>query len=29
MRGRAWWKTAIGIVLTALMLFLIYWMINV
>ena len=29
MRARAWWKTAIGIVLTAIMLFPIYWMINV
>jgi multiple sugar transport system permease protein len=26
---RSWWKTAIGVVLTALMLFPVYWMINV
>jgi multiple sugar transport system permease protein len=26
---RSWWKTAVGIVLTALMLFPVYWMINV
>ncbi|WP_349904071.1 carbohydrate ABC transporter permease [Parafrigoribacterium humi] len=29
MRARAWWKTVVGIVLTALMLFPVYWMINV
>ncbi len=28
-RRRTWWKTAIGVVLTALMLFPVYWMINV
>jgi multiple sugar transport system permease protein len=27
-RGRTWWKTAIGLVLTAVMLFPIYWMVN-
>ena len=27
--GRTWWKTALGIALTALMLFPVYWMINV
>ena len=26
---RAWWKTVIGVVLTAVMLFPLYWMINV
>jgi multiple sugar transport system permease protein len=28
-RRRAWWKTAVGLVLTALMLFPVYWMVNV
>jgi multiple sugar transport system permease protein len=28
-RKRPWWKTAVGVVLTALMLFPVYWMINV
>jgi multiple sugar transport system permease protein len=27
--GRSWWKTAIGLVLTAIMLFPLYWMVNV
>lgn len=26
---RAWWKTGVGLVLTGLMLFPVYWMINV
>jgi len=28
-RGKTWWKSAIGLVLTAVMLFPVYWMINV
>jgi multiple sugar transport system permease protein len=28
MRTRAWWKTAVGVLLTAVMLFPIYWMLN-
>ncbi len=28
-RRRTWWKTALGVVLTALMLFPVYWMVNV
>ena len=28
-RSRSWWKTLIGVVLTGLMLFPLYWMINV
>ncbi|WP_150255385.1 carbohydrate ABC transporter permease [Nocardiopsis deserti] len=28
-RGRAWWKTALGVLLTAVMLFPVYWMFNV
>ena len=29
MRDRAWWKTVVGVILTAVMLFPVYWMINV
>ncbi len=29
MRRRAWWLTAIGVLITAVMLFPVYWMINV
>lgn len=28
-RSRTWWKTAVGLVLTAVMLFPVYWMLNV
>ncbi|MFC6849893.1 carbohydrate ABC transporter permease, partial [Streptomyces caelestis] len=27
--SRTWWKTAIGVLLTAIMLFPVYWMLNV
>ena len=29
MRARPWWKTVVGVILTAIMLFPVYWMINV
>ena len=29
MKRRSWWLTAVGVLLTAVMLFPVYWMINV